>query len=228
LTLGLDPRVLDLFHGKILGYDPKEMRLSVEYDWLHPDQQKDFDQALLDAAKRYRKAKLLFKKGSVRIQESQVGRDYLRMGRFLSSDLQMELELDFHTGKDLTYGFLLVSLRGSGSRGKGKAIQFRIGQSNYSRPGWTGLPGGSGMASDFRGVPRGRSVWEITSRSPVHVVKFNGKVVSSVNAKTENDHTGFTLRAGFDVSVDILRLRITGRLDPAWLKGALEQSKQKE
>ena len=77
------------------------------------------------------------------------------------------------------------------------------------------------MRADFDFVRAGKSVWEITCRKPRYTVKCEGKVVSEVTSKNANDHTGFTLHCGWSVHIDIRRLRVTGRLDPRWVRSAL-------
>lgn len=135
-------------------------------------------------------------------------------------------ENDYFKDENKAGGFIVVEFRGPGSRGMSNPIGFRIGHTNHHDPGWLRLRRGMGMSPNFKGVPIGKSVWEISVRGFNHVAKLNGKTVSEVAVKRKNDHTGFVLNGGWGVAVDLKRLRITGRLNPYWLQNALSKLKE--
>lgn len=229
LTLGSGSRLLKLFHGKVVDYDPRTMRLTVEYDWSHKDQKKDFDGTNWGVLRNegHHRSILRFAKGNILLQESKGGRDVLKMGRFLADGLQLTLHLGFRCFNRKTEefnGYLAFRFSGPGNRAKSTPVEFRIGKHWRCKTGWVGLPGGPGMLPGFKSFPA-KGVWEVTCRSQGFTARCNGELVSDVKREMETKHTGFTLRAGGGVGVDITRLRVTGRLAPAWSRDALKQAK---
>lgn len=223
-TLGLDPRVIKLFHGRVVDYDADRMKLTVEYDFSVPAQKQDFDGSRWGLDQSAGGWEHRFLKGRILLMAKGRGADLLRMRRFQSSDLRVVLHLHYQrTSKEdpgVGAGLILVGLKGPGSRGKANPVSFVIGVNRHVPMGWHGVPGGRGMKPGFRGPPR-ECVWEIVSQTPRYVAKCDGKVVAEIACKGKNDHTGFSINAGWDVLVHITRLRVEGRLDPVWLRNAL-------
>lgn len=63
---------------------------------------------------------------------------------------------------------------------------------------------------------------EISCKGQSLTAIVNGKTILEHMLSKSNDHTGFWIGGGSDSGIKITKLGVSGRLDPTWLKKALE------
>jgi hypothetical protein len=62
---------------------------------------------------------------------------------------------------------------------------------------------------------------ELSCQGNLISVKENNKAIIEHTLGKPNDHSGFWLGGGWDSGITFTKMTISGRLDPAWLAGAL-------
>jgi len=216
LALGLDPRVLKLFKGKVLSYDPRTQIITLGYDLLTKEQTEDFIDSLW--APPGDTTGLTWKKGELKTFCKGTADRVFKMPQFLSNSLNIQLSFKKVDTSKRNRFEVEVSLHGLESTGKTPKVSFRA-----SEKGSHFLNGGAELKANLDEVPfRNDGMLEVSCQGQLFVAKENGKVILEHTQTKPNDHAGFWIGGGWDSGITFTKLQISGRLDPAWLAKALE------
>lgn len=216
LALGLDPRVLKLFKGRVLNYDARTQIITLGYDLLTKEQTEDFIDSLW--APPGDTTGLTWKKGELKTFCKGTADRVFKMPQFLSNSLNIQLSFKkIDTSKRNRFE-VEVSFYGLESAGKTPKVSFRA-----SEKGSYFLNGAADLKSNLDDVLfRADGMLELSCQGQIFVAKENGKVVLEHTQNKPNDHAGFWIGGGWDSGITFTKLQISGRLDPAWLSKALE------
>jgi len=218
LALGLDPRVLKLFKGRVINYDSRTQIITLGYDFLTKDQNEDFIESTW--APPGDTTGLTWKKGEIRTFCKGTADRVFRMPQFLSNSLNIQLNYKkIDTSKRNRFE-VEISFHGLDSAGKSPKISFRA-----SEKGSVLLSGGAELKSKPDEVLfRTDGLLELTAQGQALMVKENGKPVLEHTLPKPNDHSGFWIGGGWDSGITFTKLQVSGRLDPAWLAKTLESA----
>jgi DNA-directed RNA polymerase subunit RPC12/RpoP len=215
LILGMDPRVAQLFKGKITAYDARTQRITVVWDPITGNQKDDFE------GSETNKAGFNFQAKGIYIYNYQGRGSFLQLQQFLGDGASIKFDY-----KDLTKisgGCLGVAFFGNQSKAASPHVMALIGGqesglwdmkadsfiTKIAVPGPEPLPKNGTLEASMEGK---------------HVVvKSNGKTTMEGDVKKPNDHAGLGIGGGHDTTLTITRLEVSARLDPKWLARKLEQ-----
>jgi hypothetical protein len=218
LVLGLDPKILRSFHGKILSYDPKSQRLEVEYDFKDDAQKEDFD-SLSWKGLKIEKHELVF---PVYYSSATSPREHfiLRQPRFYSGDVTVTLDFKFDPKPNLPLlsvyfgvpelkpipGVACVSTDGT---------HFNIApQLPYF---WMDTKNGEKIIVAEPPMPLTGAQYEVSCHGNAYTAKVNGKVVLEFSRTEANTNQGISVLTGNGHTTRVKSLKISGRLDPRWM-----------
>ncbi len=210
--LGLDPRIAQLFKGKITAYEPRTQRITVVWD-LSVAVKDDFEGSESNN-------KVIF--------------NWLPKGLFLyncySRDALMQIPQFMGEGASIKFDYKNLTMITGGSLG----FAFYGNQSKATSPQIMALVGKASGIWDMKAdgfttqvnlaadaIPKDGTLE--ASLSGKHITtKCNGKVLFEGEAQKANDHAGLGIGGGHETTLTMTRLEVSARLDPAWLAKKLD------
>jgi len=217
LSLGLDPRVLKLFKGRVLTYDARTQVITLGYDFLTKEQTEDFIDSIWAPPGDH--TGLTWKKGELRTFCKSTADRLLRMPQFISGSLTIQLDYKKYEGARTRFE-VEISFYGMESAGKTPKVSFRA-----SDKGCVFLAGGAELKSNPDEILLKKDgTLELSCQGQAITAKVSGKAVLEHTLPKPNDHSGFWIGGGWDSGITFTRMQVSGRLDPAWLAKALESA----
>jgi hypothetical protein len=214
LELGLDPRVVRLFKGKVIDYDARTRRITLVYDFKKKGQTEDFIGSKQEG--------LTWRKGVLRLEARPGSKPstMLQMPQFLSGTLTVRLSVKhIHKwGKGSHY--VSFHFHTPGSKGTGERLSLDV----------------SGGGNTLRGtrsvLVRKRKPVLLTSSCEVELSCQGRKVLVTKGGQPVLEHTlskpngwsGFSIGGQYGSYFTLMRMQISGRLDPSWLAAALARA----
>jgi serine/threonine-protein kinase len=215
LSLGLDPRVLRLFRGRVLNYDARTQVITLGYDFSNKEQLEDFVDSTWAPPGDH--TGLTWRKGELRTFCKGTADRVLRMPQFASGSLSIQFDHKKHEGTRERFE-VEVSFYGMDSTGKTPKMSFRA-----SEKGCFLLQNGAAVKSDDDEILlKKEGTVELSCQGQAVVAKVHGKVTLEHSLSKPNDHAGFWIGGGWDSGITFTRMQVSGRLDSAWLAKALE------
>jgi hypothetical protein len=215
LSLGLDPRVLRLFRGRVLNYDARTQVITLGYDFSNKEQLEDFIGSTWAPPGDH--TGLTWRKGELRTFCKGTADRVLRMPQFAAGSLNIQFDHRKYDGKRERFE-VEVSFYGLDSTGKTPKLSFRA-----SDKGCFLLQNGTPVKSDDDEILlKKEGTVELSCQGQAVVVKVHGRVTLEHALPKPNDHAGFWIGGGWDSGIAFTRLQVSGRLDPGWLAKTLE------
>jgi hypothetical protein len=217
LALGLDPRIVKLFKGRVTDYDARTQVITLEYDFEAKEQTRDFIGLVWGAGRH--KTGAQWERGALRTFCKGGADEVLPMPQFMSGTLTVRLDCRTDLAAFRAFEFD-IGFFTQGSRGTTDRVIFQAKQHGNSLR--TGHRFKKVLASS-KGplLLRRPAVLEASCQGRSIVVKENDRVVIEHRLPAPNDHTGFWIGGGWDSGVTIAHMKVSGRLDPRWLASAL-------
>jgi len=216
LALGLDPRVLKLFKGRVINYDARTQIITLGYDLLTKEQTEDF----IDSqwAPPGDTTGLTWKKGELKTFCKGTADRIFKMPQFKSDSLNMQWSFKKIDTSRRNRFEVEISFHGLESTGKTPKVSFRA-----SEKGNHFLNGGAELKSNMDDILfRADGMLELSCQGQLFTAKENGKLILEHTQNKPNDHVGFWMGGGWDSGITFTKLQVSGRLDQAWLTKALE------
>ena len=226
LSLGLDPRVLKLFKGRVVNYDARTQVITLNYDLQTKEQTEDFIGS--EWAPPGDQTGLTWKKGELRTFCKSTADRIFQMPQFVSGTLNIQLDCKkIDTSKRNRFE-VEISFHGLKSDGKTPKTSFRANEKGcaFLNAG-IGGNGATELKSSDEVLFRTDGTLELSCQGAQLSAKMNGKTVLEYTLPKPNDHSGFWIGGGWDSGITFTKLQISGRLDPAWLVKALESAAAK-
>jgi serine/threonine protein kinase len=215
LSLGLDPRVVKLFKGRVLNYDAKTQVITLGYDFLTKEQTDDFVDSTWAPPGDH--TGLTWRKGELRTFCKGTADRILKMPQFVSSTLTLTFDYKKYEGTRARFE-VEISFHGLDSTGKTPKTSFHA-----SDKGVFFLANGAPLKSNPDEILlKKEGTLELSCQGQALTAKLNGKAILEHTMAKPNDHTGFWLGGGWDSGITFTKMQVSGRLDPVWLTKALE------
>jgi serine/threonine protein kinase len=214
LSLGLDPRVLQLFKGKVLSYDARTQVITLGYDLLTKEQTEDFVESTW--APPGDTTGLTWRKGELRTFCKGTADRVFRMPQFASGSLNIQLHFKKIDTSRRNRFEVEVSFYGLDSTGKTPKVSFKASEKACHL-----IQNGGDIKTTDDILFRADGVLELSCQGGAYSVKQDNKLILEHTLPKPNDHSGFWLGGGWDSGITFTRMQISGRLDQAWLAGAL-------
>jgi len=215
LSLGLDPRVLQLFKGKVLNYDARTQVITLGYDFLSKEQNDDFVETTW--APPSDTTGVTWRKGELRTFCKGTADRIFRMPQFASGSLNIQLHFKkIDTSKRNRFE-VEVSFYGLDSIGKTPKVSFKASEKATHL-----ISNGADIKTTDDILFRADGVLELSCQGGAYSVKQDNKVILEHTLPKPNDHAGFWLGGGWDSGITFTRMQVSGRLDQVWLAKALE------
>ncbi len=221
LTLGLDPRVMHLFKGKVISYDQRTETITLSYDFATKEQTEDFPGSNWVASGKTPGfwPGLSWKQNELFVFCMAPEDRHLLMPQFVSNTLN--IQFDYSKICDNVHRFsVAVSLFGQNSSGKSAKVRFLATDKGCSFHDDTSAL--KSNPAEILSLKDGKV--EISCKGHVLTAIANGKTILEHTLSKPNDHTGFWIGGGFDSGIKLTKLTVSGRLDATWLKRALESN----
>ncbi|HYG76330.1 MAG TPA: serine/threonine-protein kinase, partial [Planctomycetota bacterium] len=189
LALGLDPRVLQLFKGRVLNYDARTQVITLGYDFSTKEQNDDFIDSLWAPPGDH--TGLTWRKGELRTFCKGTADRVFKMPQFQSGSLNMQLTYKKKEAARARFE-VEVSFYGLESAGKTPKVSFRA-----SEKGCVLLSNNAELKSNADEILLSHDgVLELSCQADAFVVKLGGKPLFEHTLPKPNDHTGFWIGGG--------------------------------
>ncbi|MBE7464490.1 MAG: hypothetical protein HS116_13510 [Planctomycetes bacterium] len=211
-----DPRLLGLFRGRVVKFDRQTLEITLLYDFQEQRQCEDFLGTWHDGSDQ---TGAHWRKGSIKLLGKAVFSRVLCLP-FLRSQT-FSLAMDFKELK-ASWGnkFIGIGCFGQVTDGKGPAHVLAFGKEGWAVQGLDNRPIHKGSSTP----PPESGRLEVDCRGGQYRIKCNGQTMLE-KADQPSEQVGITLISGWDTYITITALQVTGRLDPAWVKQALNPPK---
>jgi hypothetical protein len=202
LALGLDPRLLKAFRGKILSFEPKSQVLSVQYDFADANQLDDFQDPSKSASGR--KAA-----NGVTVSHYSKYDCHLWLPQFSSDDLLMKF-----TVQDLKKQSVVVRLSGENEA----RVLFRLTSSTVT------IEKGLVVLEQIdlkQPVSFDSGNFEVRCKNNNITIKADGKLLLDQAMPCSNIKDGIGIAGGASTEFTIKQINVTGKLSSKWLAATL-------
>jgi len=215
LSMGMDPRVLKLFKGRVINYDAKTQVITLGYDLQTKEQTEDFIDSMW--APPGDTTGITWKKGELKTFCKGTADRVFKMPQFASGSLNLQFDYRKPTFAWGRYE-VEISLHGLDSAGKTPKASFK----GTDKGAFFFVNGGEVKSNTDAPMFAKEGTLELSCQGATLSAKVNGKSVMEFALPKPNDHSGFWIGGGWDSGITFTRLQVSGRLDPAWLAKALE------
>jgi hypothetical protein len=213
LALGLDPRILGLFKGRVIDYDARTQVITILYNFQNREQCDDFVGSVWAPPGDH--TGLTWKKGELTVFGKSTLNWVLVLPQYLSGTVTLQLDHKKARSSWNSHRFE-VGFYHPDSTAKCEKVSFRSMHTGSS------IISNNAEAKSAETLLGSDGTLEVSCLGNAMSVKANGKLIVEHKLSSPNDHTGILIGGGIDSYITLTRMQVSGRLSPVWLAKALE------